>query len=230
MRLTLALALLGLAAPLVAQQPAKPAHPPAAAGHDHAMALPGGGVFPPGWSVRTDEGPATMVQFQPMEPGFHLTMGTAAILYRNENTATPPAHIISTIHYFPKKGSGHHEGFGIFTGGQDLQGPNQKYTYFLVRGDGTFKIKRRDGEKTSDVVSKEWTPNAAIPKADPDKPSTEYTVAVTLGKDSVTFNVNGKDVWSGAAKDIDTNGIAGIRVNHNLSVHVQSFAIHKTGG
>ena len=74
------------------------------------------------------------------------------------------------------------------------------------------------------------TPNAAIPKADPDKPSTEYTVAVTLGKDSVTFNVNGKDVWSGAAKEIDTNGIAGIRVNHNLSVHVQSFAIHKTGG
>jgi hypothetical protein len=233
MRVTVSLALLALAAPLAAQQPAKPAQPAAqpATGmnHDHDKAIEGGGVFPPGWSIRTDEGPATKVKFQPMEPGFHLTMGTAAILYRAENTAAAPAHIISVIHYFPKKAAEHHEGFGIFTGGKDLQGAGQRYTYFLVRGDGTFKIKRRDGEKTTDVVSKDWTPSPAIPKADPAKPSTEYDVAVTLGKDTVTFNVNGKDVWSGPAKGLDTDGIAGIRVNHNLNVHVQSFAIHKIG-
>jgi hypothetical protein len=38
--------------------------------------------------------------------------------------------------------------------------------------------------------------------------------------------VNGKTVHSLAASAVDTKGIAGLRVNHNLNLHVASFAVH----
>jgi hypothetical protein len=209
-------------APLAAQQANQPAPD-----HEHAVAVAGGGVFPAGWSVRPDEGgtPAG-VKFVPMEPGFHLTMGTAAILYRAEDKASSPAHIIVTMHYFPKKGSPHEEGFGLFIGGKDLDGPAQRYSYFLVRGDGTFKVKRRNGAATTDVASKNWMASDAIPKADPAAASTRYDLSLLIKDGKVSFMVGGKEVYSGAAKDLDTDGIVGLRVNHNLSVHVQDFAIH----
>jgi hypothetical protein len=43
----------------------------------------------------------------------------------------------------------------------------------------------------------------------------------------VSFSVNGTEVWSGPASSVDLNGIVGLRMNHNLSIHVESFEIHK---
>jgi hypothetical protein len=37
--------------------------------------------------------------------------------------------------------------------------------------------------------------------------------------------VNGTEVTSAAASQIDTNGIVGLRINHNLNVHVDQFVV-----
>ncbi len=45
--------------------------------------------------------------------------------------------------------------YGLFVGGQDLEGDDQKYLYFLIRRSGEFLIKTRAGDETS--VVHPWT-------------------------------------------------------------------------
>jgi hypothetical protein len=109
-------------------------------------------------------------------------------------------------------------------GGSDLSGPGQKYTYLIVRGDGKFMIKRRDGDSVSTVVN--WTANDAVNKADAAGKATNE-VAILVKGGQVSFLVNGKEVHHGNAADFDTRGQVGLRVNHNLDVHIAGFAVHR---
>jgi hypothetical protein len=209
-----------LAAPLASQQPAPPT-----TGHQHDPGMPvqGGGVFPAGWTVRPDEaGQESQVKFVSMSPGWHVTVGTAAIYYRATDQAKAPFTLTSKIHLFPGTGS-HQEAFGLFIGGKDLGGTKEEYTYFLIRGDGTFKVKFREGDKVSDVTPG-WTANAAIVQSKADGPVANV-LTVSAKDDKVGFQVNGKEVWSGKVKD--TNGQVGLRINHNLNMHVESLDLTK---
>ena len=148
MRLTLSLVALALVtAPAMAQQHA-----------DHDKPVQGGGSLPAGFTARTDNGrPLTNLKFEAMAPGHHITTGPAVIIYRDADRADGPFHAVTKIHVFPA--SGHHEAFGIFLGGQNLQADNQSYTYFLIRGDGQYTIKRRNGANVSSLV--DWTASDA---------------------------------------------------------------------
>ena len=44
------------------------------------------------------------------------------------------------------KPSGHTNYYGLVFGGSDLEGPQQSYLYFVVAQNGTWLIKRRDGD------------------------------------------------------------------------------------
>lgn len=212
MRFTLSLMALALAAtPAVSQQHA-----------DHDKPVQGGGSLPTGWMARTDNGgPLTNLKFDVMAPGWHVTTGPAAIIYREADRAEGPFHAVSTIHVFPA--SGHAEAFGLFLGGQNLQAPNQAYTYFLVRGDGKFMIKRRNGATVSTVV--DWTASDAIVKMKSDS-SVANELSFEVGRDSVTFMVNGKKVHTAPASQLDTRGVVGLRANHNLNLHIQNLGVH----
>src|SRR5215208_7647224 len=109
--------------------------------HSHAdHAVQGGGVLPHGWSARPDaDGDLTRVKFVVMEPGYHLTLGPATILYRQADRAKGPFHTLATFHQMKKLE--HAEGYGLFFGGENLSGENQRYIYFLVRDDGKYLLK-----------------------------------------------------------------------------------------
>ena len=196
--------------------------------HDHGPAQPiaGGGVFPAGWSVQLDEGgkPAD-VALQAMAPGWHVTTAASGIMYRGQDVASGSYQVSAKLHLFPE-GPGHREAFGIFLGGKDLSGPAQRYTYFLIRGDGTFKIKRRSGASASDL-SGDWKLHPAIFKSDGKGPVANL-LGIVVTKDRVSFQVNGQEVYSAAADAVDVEGIAGLRVNHNLSIHVENLEIRKS--
>ena len=200
-----------LAAPAAAQQP------------DPDKAVQGSGTLPAGWMARVDGGAAlTKVKFETMPPGWHITLGPAAIFYQPADTVSGNAHMAATLHLFP--GATHPESFGMFLGGQDLQGANQSYTYFLIRGDGKFLIKRRKGDATTNVVG--WTANAAVKAADSTgHSSNELSILVKDGK--VSFMANGKEVHSANAADVDTKGVVGVRINHNLSIHLEKLQVHR---
>ena len=157
---TLTALALAVAIPVAAQQadPDKPAK--------------GGGKLPAGWQARTDKDAALdNVRFESMGPGWHVTTGPAVILWRPGDQAQGDFEASATL--IQTKAPTHPEAYGIFVGGQALQGPEQSYTYFLVRGDGKFLIKRRTGTTTTNVTEG-WTENAAVVKA-----STANVVAST---------------------------------------------------
>jgi hypothetical protein len=182
--------------------------------------------LPAGWIARPDGGgDSNAIKFVIMEPGYHLTLGPATILYRTADRVDGPFHTLATFHQMKKME--HPEGYGLFIGGQSLDGPAQRYTYFLVRGDGKFIIKRRDGEKLSEHT-KGWQSSPAVKKADAKGSATNLLeIDAKVDPKRVSFKVNGKEVHSIPSDRIDTKGIVGIRANHYLDLHVEGFAIHE---
>jgi hypothetical protein len=212
--LSAAALLAALSLPLAAQE-----HAP---DPDHAQQ---GGTVPAGWTVRADKGDAFGAKIQTMGKGLHVTTGPAIILYRANTDGSGPFHTLAT--FTQTKPSKHAEGYGLFVGGRELDGAAQQYVYFLVRQDGSYLIKRRDGEQTSDV-SKGWVQSAAVKKPDA-KGSATNLLEVDNKRDPtrVAFLVNGQEVYATDAKGMALDGIVGIRTNHNLDVHIEGFDVHR---
>jgi len=205
-------ALVAAALPLAAQQ-----HQP-----DHDKTIAGGGTLPAGWKGRLDGGGASMagVKMTPMGGGVHIMSGPAGIYYRPADK--PTGEFAASATFTQMERAEHPEAYGIFIGGANLDGASQKYTYFLVRQDGKFLIKRRAGNDTPTVV--DWTDSTAIRKPD-SSGKMSNTLTVEVGREKVRFLVNGTEVTSTDTSKVDAAGIAGLRVNHNLNVHVEGFLV-----
>ncbi|MBA3259480.1 MAG: hypothetical protein H0T68_08450 [Gemmatimonadales bacterium] len=186
----------------------------------------GAGTPPEGWTVRADgKAEQNNVKVVPMGEGLHVTLGPAIILYQEATRDSGPFHTLAS--FTQSKPSKHPEGYGLFFGGKELGSEGQSYTYFLVRQDGSYLVKRRDGAKTSDV-SKGWTAHPAVKKPDGKGSATNLLeVDNKVDPTKVTFKVNGQDVYTADAGGIQVDGIVGIRMNHNLDVHVEGFDVHR---
>lgn len=181
---------------------------------------------PRGWKVRADRSTSASdpdaagdIKFVTMGSGFHATNPQAAIYWNPANTATGTYTVKGT--FILQKPSGHNNYYGIVFGGSDLDNSKQSYTYFLVAQDGTWLVKKRDGDaSTQDVMRK--TANDAIKKPDASGKSTN-TLEVRVGATNVDFVVNGTVLHSMPKGTMKTDGIYGIRVNHLLEVHIDNF-------
>jgi hypothetical protein len=84
-------------------------------------------------------------------------------------------------------------------------------------------VAHRAGADVHKIVN--WTPSDAVKKQDA-KGAASNALSIAAGSDSVRFLVNGKQVAAIARTEItDVSGQAGIRVNHNLDVHIGGFEI-----
>jgi hypothetical protein len=203
------------------------------AGHEHDKAMEhtdhpveGAGVIPAGWTARADDNAGTAnVKVVPMGNGIHVTLGPAIILYRDKNGGNGPFHTLAT--FTQTKAPRHPEGYGLFYAGQALGGAGQKYTYFLVRGDGTYLVKRRDGEKTTEIT-KGWVASPAVHKADAKGVATNL-LEIDHKRDpsKVVFKVNSEPVYTLDSKGTDVNGLVGIRANHHLDLQIDGFDVHR---
>jgi hypothetical protein len=181
---------------------------------------------PKGWMVRadrstnaTDPDGAGSIKFVTMGAGFHATNPQAAVYWNPTNTATGAYTIKGT--FALQKPSGHTNYYGLVFGGSDLDNAKQSYLYFLVAQDGTWLVKKRDGDANADnVVAK--TPSDAVKKPDASGKSTN-ALEVRVGSDKIEYVVNGTVVHSMPKTGLKTDGIYGIRVNHLLEVHVDGF-------
>lgn len=203
-----------------------------AAQSDPDRAVAGGGTIPPGWHVRTEPSrqtgqpaPLDNVKFANMGDGLHTTVGPAAIYWRDRDTISGTYHVVAKLSQM--KNPAHPEAFGIFIGGKNLADSGQAYTYFLVRPvDGMYSIRRRASYSTRPTAVVEWTASDAVTKSDTSGRATnELSILVQGGK--AKFMVNGKEVYTGDAANLDVNGVVGYRVNHNLDVHLGPLGIHK---
>jgi hypothetical protein len=96
-----------------------------------------------------------------------------------------------------------------------------------VRQDGKFLVKRREGEQTTEVT-KGWVASAAVHQPDAKGPSTnKLEIDNKRDPSKVVFLVNGEPVYSLDAKATATDGAVGLRVNHNLDLHIDGFDVHR---
>jgi hypothetical protein len=183
-----------------------------------------------GWKVRADRSTsasdpdaAGQIQFMAMGSGFHAVNPQAAVYWNPANTVKGTYTLRGA--FTLNKPSGHTNYYGLVFGGRDLEGPNQNYLYFLVAQDGTFLVKRRVGDaKTEDVVAR--ATNAAVRKPDASGKSTNE-LEVRVQADKVDYVVNGTVVGSSPKTGLTTDGIWGIRVNHQLDVMIDSIGLAK---
>ncbi|MFN2399395.1 MAG: hypothetical protein ABR543_12245 [Gemmatimonadaceae bacterium] len=184
------------------------------------------GQRPSGWRVRYDQANAvdSTLFFETMAPGWHITTGPAAILYDTAQHADQTYRFEAEIFLFPGGGL---EGFGVFVGGHSLADEDQTYTYFLIRKDGKFLVKQREGQTATVLVP--WSDHASIVKHLGGNGTAMNVVAVVVGSDSVRFVANREVVAKLPRSVAQPDGIAGLRVNHALNLHVSKLALVATG-
>jgi len=186
---------------------------------------------PKGWKVRPDRSTtasdpdaAGSIKFVTMGTGFHATNPQAAVYWDPANTATGTYTLKGTFTLM--KPSGHTNYYGLVVGGSGLDGPNQSYLYFLVAQDGTWLVKRRESDASTQDVAK--MASDAVKKPDASGKSTN-ALEVRVAANKIDYVVNGTTVHSTPKTGLTakTDGIYGIRVNHQLEVHVDGFGISK---
>ena len=199
------------------------------AAQDATKAVAGGGELAAGWQMRVDPraGSGAPPKFVAMGSGWHATSGSRAIYWRAGDVAKGNYKVDAT--FTLSKAPGHAEAYGIVFAGKDLTTPKQNYMYFTLGGNGTYLIKHRAGDADSEIHTiQDWTASDAIAKADASGKSTDK-LSVVVGAQKVQYMINGKEVYSMDRANIPggADGIAGIRVSHNLDVHISEFKITK---
>jgi hypothetical protein len=193
--------------------------------------LPLSAQAPKGWMVRADRSTsasdpdaAGAIKFVTMGSGFHATNPQAAVYWNPANTAAGNYTVKGTFTLMVP--SGHTNYYGLVFGGSALEGADQAYLYFLVGQDGTWLIKNRAGATAGTVVPK--TANDAVKKPDATGKSVN-ALEVRVKADAIDYVVNGVVVHSmpKAGMTMKTDGIYGIRVNHQLEVMVDGFSVSK---
>jgi hypothetical protein len=186
---------------------------------------------PKDWKMRVDRSAEATdpdapgdIKFVTMGSGYHATNPKAAVYWNPANTASGSYTVKGTFTLM--KPSGHTNYYGLVFAGSGIEGAQQKYLYFVVAQNGSWLIKRRDGDATSVVSPK--TPADVVKKPDDTGKSTN-ALEVRVGAQKVDFVVNGTVVHSepksGAMEA--TDGIYGIRINHLLEVQVDDFGVTK---
>jgi hypothetical protein len=182
--------------------------------------------LPAGYQLRLDRPNQNQADFHVMEMGGgrHITTGPAAIFFDPSQTVASGNYTVSATFVENKPRAQHREAYGFFIGGADLQSESQRYTYFLIRGDGQYLIKQRNGSETPEVTSG-WQSSPAIQASETGEMTNQLTVR--LEGDQIHFMANGQELTTVPAADLPTHGIIGLRVNHNLDVQVRDWQVQQ---
>jgi hypothetical protein len=195
------------------------------------LAVPLAAQAPEGWMVRVDNSTNAddpddnpKVKFVSMGKGFHITAGPAGTYWHPKYTATGNFTAKGTFILF--KPSGHVNYYGLTFGGQDMGGPKQEYVYFMVAQNGTYAIIHRSGDMTHSIQRGK---HEAIQQPGADGRSTN-NLEVRVAGNQISYVVNGTVVHTTPKSGMTarTDGIVGVRINHQLDVHVDGFDVQKT--
>jgi hypothetical protein len=194
------------------------------------MAIAVSAQTPAGWKQRLDRSTsasdpdaAGAVKFVTMGNGFHATNPVAAVFWNPANTAT--GNYTATATFRLVKPSNHTNYYGLVFGATDLEGPNQNYIYFTVAQDGTWLLKRRDGDTNAPTIAGK-TASEVVKKPGADGTSVNE-LEVRVQPNKIDYVVNGSVVHSTPKTGMTakTDGLVGIRINHMLEVHIDNFAV-----
>ena len=186
----------------------------------------------PAWKVRIDGSPSTSalganstLKVAPTEKGFHVTGGPGAVVFDPANSVKPIFRVRATFTLL--KAADKATQYGLFFGGNDMDGSTPTYVYFTIAQDGSFQIRHRAGSQVDDM---DKSLHFAIRKPDASGKSVN-TLEVQVAPTAVSYLVNGAVVdatptrggtgaFTETAKDA---GIVGVRIDDQVDVQVDGF-------
>jgi hypothetical protein len=177
----------------------------------------GGSGVPSGFVGYTDDAHRKLedVKYRSLSSGWEITTGPAHIMYAVGDTMRGEFIVASTFNQM--EATAKPEAFGLFIGGQDMGQPSRRYTYFMVRSNGEYAVKVREGTETRDIIA--WTlPRVAARPMEEGR--TRYRLAIQVRGDSVRFLRNGAPIATMKTGAVLTDGVAGIRLDDNVHVAV----------
>jgi hypothetical protein len=193
---------------------------------DSDIASQGHGL-PKGYIAQLDQPTAEISNMSYTADGngrWEVRTGPAHILYSPKDMTQKVYSVTATFEQLEKPM--HPEAYGIFIGGSALDVPaKRRYTYFLVRGNGQYLVKVRNGATTRTIT--DWVTHPAIPREDAAGKAL-YGIKIDVDGKVAKVSVNGQPVTTISAKSASLEGIIGIRVNHNLHVIVTSVSVLRT--
>lgn len=198
----------------------------------------GAQTSPAGWKQRIDRSTSASdpdaagdVKIVTADKGFHIETPSAAVFWNPANTASGNYTLKGT--FTLNKPSGHVNYYGLVFGGSALEGADQKYIYFVVAQNGTWLVKTRNAAAATSTFSglagasrNGSVVNEAVKKPDANGKSVN-ALEVRVQADKIDFVVNGTVVHSAPKTGLTTDGIWGIRSNHQLDINVEGLAVTK---
>jgi hypothetical protein len=206
---------------------------------DTSRKVPGGGISAPGWQGKVDASEASKgakvedSKFVMQGAEIHLNNGPAAIYWNPANKASG-SYTVSATFTEPKymSSNDHPHPYGVFIGGNKLDTDQYTLLYCAPYGNGTY-IVRGFGPAPFQMGGRRPTPSDAIKKAETGGSVTQE-VAWVVTPEKAECKINGTVVASypkadlvGAGKLESLDGIAGLRVAHNVDVNVSGFKVTK---
>ena len=226
-----------------AQQP--PAQQPAGGqrmgGMDAARKVPGGGISAPGWKGKVDAaevsagGALNDSKFELKGSEITISTGPASI-YWNPADAQTGDYTVSATFTEPKymSSNSHPHPYGVFIGGNKLDTDQASLLYCTAYGNGTYIIRGFGPATFSPSTGRRPVANDAVHKAAGAGEPVTQEIKMSVKGSRVSCSINGTEVASldkgelvGAGKLDSVEGIAGIRVAHNVDVKVTNFKVAK---
>jgi hypothetical protein len=209
---------------------------------DNSRKVAGGGIKAAGWQGRVDASEAAkggkIEDSKVVLAGSEIQInnGPAAVYWNPANKGTG-SYTVSATFTEPKymSSNDHPHPYGLFIGGNKLDTDQASLLYCTPYGTGTF-IVRGFGPAPFRVTGAgggRGTANDAVHKADTGASVTQE-VAWVVTPDKAECKINGTVVGSypkadlvGAGKLESLDGIAGLRIAHNVDVNVTNFKLTK---
>ncbi|HSW28971.1 MAG TPA: hypothetical protein VLH75_05670 [Longimicrobiales bacterium] len=182
-------------------------------------------LLPGGYRLRLDGDRVDPGQFVTEETpdGVRVTNGPGGIVWRPQDTVTVGDFRAEAAFTLMGAPVAYREGYGVFVGGRNLDGPSPRYLYLMVRPTGEYMVKRRVGQATETLV--DWLPHASVLPVAADGDTPMNVVAIEAVGGEARFLVNGTVVFSMPTAEAEPFGVAGLRVNHRLDLIVGKWSV-----
>ena len=216
---TLALTVVACSAPTAEQTPAA-AQKPAS---DQKPATKTAGDLFDRWTVRLDDPAAKpdAVSLKTETEAVEIISGPAGIYYKGGEKAEKDYTVSAAFSQL--KPTPQPVEYGLFISGADLDKPAARYTAFLVRGDGKYRIVTSNAGKQTPIV--DWT--TAAPMMEPKGAKTSNTLTIRALQDGVHFLIGEKELHQIPRTKAGEDGIAGVRFGSGLNIQITKFEAKK---
>lgn len=175
---------------------------------------------PAGWRVVVDVGAKDTVSHVPMPPGWHMTTGPGALFFDPAYHAAGRYTVEADIFLFPGKSQ---SGYGIFVGGQSLDGASPSYLTFVIRRDGQAALEQVTKGSTTALIP--WSAAASVKPHLGGDDAVLNSIALTVDRDSIIVEANSKRVGSVGRGTLDLDGTFGFRAGPDVNLHASRLDV-----